>query len=394
MAVVDPGAVTAEQQLSADRRARLREHLARADFDAVLLTTPESIFYATGYRSVAAGLFANYPMAVLISGDRLIMVAGAAETAPLMADGFPADDVVPFGRFYFAGTGPATDVSDRHPDFVAALAAALSVVRWGRLGVESSNLGPAGQAVVDEYTATNTDASGWATGVRSVKLPGEQSLLRRAAELAEAGIEAALAILKPGVTEHELATAVATTMAAGGGLPRFVVVASGERSPLADAFPTGRACRVGDLVRFDIGCQYEGYWSDIARTAVVGEPTDLQYRRYQALLDGLWAEFEAARPGVSASTVFEAALRTVESNGLAPYRRHHVGHAIGLSIYEQPIIGSGRTELLEPGMVFCLETPYYELGWGGMMVEDTGVVTEKGFDLFTSIDRSLRVAPA
>jgi Xaa-Pro aminopeptidase len=92
--------------------------------------------------------------------------------------------------------------------------------------------------------------------------------------------------------------------------------------------------------------------------------------------------------------VFDAAVREVQERGLTPYRRHHAGHAIGLSVYEQPVVGPGEPTELRPGMVFCLETPYYELGWGGMMVEDTGVVTDTGFELFTSINRSLRVVPA
>jgi Xaa-Pro aminopeptidase len=230
--------------------------------------------------------------------------------------------------------------------------------------------------------------------VRAVKLPFEQQRLRKAAQLAEEGIAVALAIAAEGVTERDLAARVAATMAAGGGMPRFVVVTTGERSPLADAFPTDLAARPGDLIRFDIGCVYEGYWSDIARTAVVGEPTPRQSSTYRALLQGMLAEFDVVKPGATAGEVFAAAQSTVERlAGPNPYRRHHVGHAIGLSVYERPIIAEGNPTVLEPGMVFCLETPYYELGWGGMMVEDTGVVTDDGFELFTGMDRSLLVVP-
>ena len=45
-------------------------------------------------------------------------------------------------------------------------------------------------------------------------------------------------------------------------------------------------------------------------------------------------------------------------------------------------------------MTLCLETPYYELGWGGMMVEDTVVITPDGCEPLTVSDRSLRVVPA
>jgi Xaa-Pro aminopeptidase len=331
-------------------------------------------------------------MAALVTGDDTWLVCPASDTAAACDAGIPGDRVVPYGRFYFAGDGPAAAMSDRHDGFGPALAEGLSALGNGRrAGVE----GPASAAVDAALGGGSTvDATAWMAAVRRVKLPAEQALLRRAANLAEAGIEAGLAAAGAGVTEREIAARVAAEMAAGGGEPRFVVVTSGPRSALSDAFASERACRPGDLLRFDIGCVYAGYWSDIARTAVIGEPTARQRAFYGALLAGVEAEFTAAKPGTTAGRVFEAAVATVEGQGIRPYRRHHAGHAIGLSVYEAPIVGAAVDLALEPGMVFSLETPYYELGWGGMMVEDTGVVTADGFELFTGIDRSLRVVPA
>ncbi|MPZ27921.1 MAG: M24 family metallopeptidase [Micromonosporaceae bacterium] len=380
--VSDPG-------LTAARLGRLRERLAREPADAVVLTSPESVHYATGYRSVAGQIFAGHTMAALVTADQVWLVCPAADTAAAVDAGVAGDRIVPYGRFYFAGEGAAAGLSDRHASFQEALAVVLRPVSGQRLGVE----GPAAPVAAELAGDRATDATGWVLGVRAVKLPGEQALLRTAAELAENGIRAALAGARAGVTERELAAVVATMMVAGGGTPRFVVVTAGPRSPLGDAFPTDRPCHPGDLLRFDVGCVYQGYWSDLARTAVVGEPTARQQAHYDALLAGLHAELELARPGVTAGEVFRAAQRTVEAAGIAPYRRHHTGHAIGLSVYERPVISPDSEVPLAPGMVFCLETPYYELGWGGLMVEDTGVVTEAGFDLFTHLDRSLRVVP-
>jgi Xaa-Pro aminopeptidase len=381
---------TVDAILAEERLARLREHLAAAPYDTLVLTTPESVNYATGYRSLPAQIFAGYALAAVVTADAVILVAPASDTASAIDSGFPADDIVPFGRFYFSGDAPAATMSDRHASRDEALGVALGRVRRGRTGVEgltSSTL----RAVVEAHASAVTDATDWVMAVRAVKLPAEQALLRTAATLAEAGITAALAAARAGATERELADTVATVMAAGGGTPRFVVVTAGARSPLSDAFPTDLACRPGDLIRFDVGCIYGGYWSDIARTAVVGEPTALQQERYDALLAGVLTEFAVARPGATAGEVFAAAQKTVQGLGLTPYLRHHVGHAIGLTVYERPVIAEGSEIVLEPGMVLCLETPYYEIGWGGMMVEDTGVVTDSGFELFTSIDRSLQV---
>lgn len=383
----------AEHDLVRARRLRLTERLDAGPFDTLVVTSPEAVDYATGYRSVAGQLQATSTLAAIVTTDRTVLVAPAADTAPALERGVMADDIVPFGRFYFAGDTAASSMSDQNPGFVEALRTALAAVRTGDIGVEGPASGEVSALVGARGNARARDATSWMLQTRAVKLHGEQELLRRAAQLAENGIEEALAAAKIGVSEQELASVVASAMVAGGGVPRFVVVTAGERSAMADAHPTARQCQPGDLLRFDVGCQLAGYWSDIARTAVVGEPDRVQQSRYDALLAGVQAEFAHTRPGVTAAEVFNATVDTVEREGFAPYRRHHVGHTIGLSVYEAPIVRpDDHTELAE-GMVFSLETPYYEVGWGGMMVEDTGVVTNRGFELFTSIDRSLRVVP-
>jgi Xaa-Pro aminopeptidase len=375
------------------RAARLREQLDLAPFDALLLTGAETVDYATGYRSVPGQIHRSHPLAALVTVDRTVLIVSASDAGPAADSGIEVDDIVPFGRFYFAGDSPVAQLSDRNPGIGEALASAIRGTVARRVAVEGLDglPTPMRSAVIDAVGATAAkSADSWMRSVRAIKLPAEQRLLRRAAEIAEDGIRAAIAAAGPGVTERELAAAVAGAMVAGGGDPRFVVATAGSRSALADAFPTRNACREGDLLRFDVGCQIEGYWSDIARTAVLGSASSLQQSRYDALLAGLHAELELAGPGVAAGAVFDAAVRTVERQGLTPYRRHHAGHAIGLTVYEEPVVRPGEQEVLQPGMVFCLETPYYEIGWGGMMVEDTGVVTDSGFELFTSLDRSLQ----
>ncbi|WP_283137659.1 M24 family metallopeptidase [Rhizohabitans arisaemae] len=378
-----------------DRRlVRLRGALAEAPFDAVVLTSPESVLYATGYRSVAGPMFRAHRMAAVVTGDDLWLVCPAADTAPAADSGVPEDRLVPFGRFYFESEGPSplSEMADRNTDLYAALAVALREAGPGlRYGVEGLVADPGLAAVAGE---ASVEAEGWASAVRGAKLPGELELLRHSALLAEAGIQAAIDAARPGITERELAGIVAATMVAGGGEPRFVVAVTGPRSALADAHPTDRSWAPGELARFDVGCVYHGYWSDIGRTAVLGEPDALQTANYAAILDGLDEQVRLAKPGVPAVEVFDVAMEGVRRGGVTPYRRQHCGHGIGLSVYEPPIIAPGVGSELAEGMTFCFETPYYKLGWGGMMVEDTLVVTGSGVDLFTHAPRTLPVVPA
>jgi Xaa-Pro aminopeptidase len=82
-------------------------------------------------------------------------------------------------------------------------------------------------------------------------------------------------------------------------------------------------------------------------------------------------------------------MDAVRKAGLPHYRRNHVGHGIGLDGYEVPALTESSTDVLTPGMVMCIETPYYELGFGGFQVEDMVLVTETGVESFMTLPRDL-----
>lgn len=383
----------------AERRLdRLRAVLADHGLAALLLTTPESVSYATGYVSVGSLVFRGWRGAALVTAEGVLLVVPAADIAAAVDAGVPADRVVTFGRFFFESAGPGpfaeAEAADAHPGLPSALATAArrSGLRSGdRVGVEdlAGNAEPAAALGPVEQV----EAGPVLAAVRAVKLAPEVELLGYGARLVEAGIDAALAAAGEGITEIEMAGIIGATIAAGGGQARFVVSTTGPRTALADAPATHRAWRAGELARFDVGCIVEGYWADIGRTAVLGGADALQASRYAAILAGEQAQFAVARPGVTAAQVFDGAVVAVQAGGIRPYRRHHCGHGIGQSVYESPIIAPGVDTVLAEGMTFCFETPFYEVGWGGMMVEDLVCLTRDGLRVLTGSDRSLRVVP-
>jgi Xaa-Pro aminopeptidase len=224
-----------------------------------------------------------------------------------------------------------------------------------------------------------------------VKGADEVEALERAARIAENGIAAVLAMLKPGVTERDAALVYEQEVLRNGAQPFFTVVTIGERTALADVYPSDRALRPGDLVRFDLGCLYRWYRSDISRTAVLGPPSDKQACYYAAILAGERAAIEQMKPGVPVSRLFDTAVRVTREHGLPHYQRHHVGHGIGLEPYDPPTLNAVTETALEPGMVFCVETPYYEHGWGGVQVEDAVEVTTTGARLLTRSGQELAI---
>lgn len=403
MTTLDAGGTDSEvlvgrSELVAARRERLEAALAGSGFDAFLAVSPANVDYATGYRSVAASVHGTCTLGALVTPGRTVVAGPAADAPSVVECGVAETDYLAHGRFFFESTSPTpiTLMADAHDGFVAALVAAVHHAGLERstIGVDTTGLGAADLADLAAALpgARLLDAGGWSRGVRGVKLPVEVDLLRRAARITEGAIHAGIDAARVGLSETDLQAVVASYLSEHRMTPRFVVATVGERSAYSDtpASPEQRI-RPGDLIRFDVGGLLEGYWSDLGRTAVVGEPDDLQRTRYRAILAGEVAQLELARPGVRASDVFWVAVDEVERGGLAPYRRHHCGHGIGLEVYEAPIIAPGSDQLLEAGMVFCFETPFYELGWGGMMVEDTLVITDSGYELLSVSDRSLRV---
>jgi Xaa-Pro aminopeptidase len=146
------------------------------------------------------------------------------------------------------------------------------------------------------------------------------------------------------------------------------------------------------VIRFDADCVVQWYFSDIARNAVVGEPSAKLRACHAGVLAGLQAAAGAMRPGVKASEVFRAGVEAARKNGIPHYERHHIGHAIGCVCYDDPLIGPADQTVLEEGMVINIETPYYALGFGGAHVENTFLITKNGCEPFQSL--SLELAQA
>ena len=101
---------------------------------------------------------------------------------------------------------------------------------------------------------------------------------------------------------------------------------------------------------------------------------------------------EILAPGVRGEDVAAAALAAIRANGAPDFATSNVwGHGIGLALNEAPRLRPGAPDVLEPGMVICFETPYFELGWGGLQLEDTYVITDDGHELMTQAPRGLEI---
>jgi len=216
-----------------------------------------------------------------------------------------------------------------------------------------------------------------------VKTEEEIKRMKQSISITESAIKTVMNEIKEGVSEREIFSIYSQEVVKRGGIPSLNVIGVNEHSAFANAQITDRKVKKGGIIRFDVGCTYQQYHSDTARIAILGEPTTKQIEYYDAIRKGTEAGINMMKPGIVASDIFNVVMEAVQENGIPHYQRHHVGHGIGIEVYDPPLVTPAANVELEENMVFCIETPYYEFGFGGLQVEETVRVTRSGAEIFS-----------
>lgn len=230
--------------------------------------------------------------------------------------------------------------------------------------------------------------------MRMRKDASEVAAMQRAAEIAEAALNATLKKVKVGMTEKQIASELVQQLYAHGSdteLPFQPIVAAGANSANPHATVSDRKLQNGDLLLFDWGASYNGYLSDITRTFAVGEIEPEFKRIYEIVKLANQVGRDASKPGAPCSAVDEAAREAIEDSGYGQYFTHRTGHGLGLEPHEEPYMRAGNEMILEPGMTFTVEPGIYLDGRGGVRIEDNVVITEDGARTLTSFPRELQV---
>jgi Xaa-Pro aminopeptidase len=380
---------------------RLGSALERHGLAALIATTSANVAYVSGFRSLSRVIDRSSEVAAIFTRRGTALVVPIVDAAAAAADGADADHVVAHGDLFLdcppRGGEPARRLREwpRRPTAVEGIGAALEGlgVQEGRLGIDEAHLSPEAWTALAGRLGTRAPvpAARIFAEVRMVKGPYEIECLDRALVIAEEGVNAAVQMLKPGITEREAAAVCEETIAKRGAIPCWSVVAMGDRTAFPAVAPSDKALRPGELVRLEVGCQWKGYRSVVGRTAVMGEPGSRHDTVSGAVQAGVEAATSAIRPGISAGEVHERAVRAVRDAGLGAYRMPGVGRGIGLEMVEAPVAGAGVATAFEPGMVLCLETPVYEVGWGGVQDLETVLVTRTGAQTLNRSRRGLVV---
>ena len=230
------------------------------------------------------------------------------------------------------------------------------------------------------------DAEQAMQAARRIKTPEEVAALRNALVIAEKGLAAGVAALSAGTSEKILAGAILEAEAAGGvSTPATQDAAwvTSKQHPWRRAEGDGRV-RDGDLVVLSAGVLADGYVAEVARTLVVGEPSDAVtalYRRRDELWDMLVA---ACRPGTTTSALLDAYQHAGEELPAMP-----VAHGLGLG-FDPPVVSPGlrataESNVLEEGMVLALTAYVWEQGVGAVLTRDAVLITADGAEILSTV---------
>lgn len=219
----------------------------------------------------------------------------------------------------------------------------------------------------------------------------EYAALKRNAQTADEAMRTAWAAMKPGMSELQVAEVVRLSFKIQGVNPLFTIIGTGSNG----AFPhhhTGETLlQKGDAVVMDIGGGLDGYSSDITRMAVIGSPPK-GYADVHAVVEAaVQAAMAAARPGVKAHVVDDAARTVIAEAGYGKFFMHRTGHGMGVEMHETPYITATSQTVLEEGMVFSIEPGIYLSDCFGIRLEEIVMLRADGPEVLSDLSRDLKI---
>lgn len=233
--------------------------------------------------------------------------------------------------------------------------------------------------------------SGMIEALREVKDEEEIALIQQACHIADQGFEHILKMVRPGMTEIEVANQLDFFMRSLGAtsVSFETIVASGLRSAMPHGVASEKVIEQGDLITLDFGCYYQGYVSDMTRTFAVGDPGDKLKEIYQIVLEAQEKVLAAAKPGMTGIELDAIARDHIASFGYGDAFGHSTGHGIGLEIHEGPNVSFRADKAFVVGNVITDEPGIYLPGIGGVRIEDDLLITETGNKVLTHSPKEL-----
>lgn len=338
-----------------------------AGVDSFLTVNEQTRLYLTKFRATDGTLFVTKKSAVLYEDFRYI------EAAEKESEGVTV--VMPTGR---TSTYIKEIIANEKIRTIGFEENKLTVEELERLKktYEECEFVPMGKVVTDLCTCKDA---------------AEIEKIKKAQAITDKAFEKVLALLKPDMTEIEVAAEIEYQMKKLGAIcPSFETIAvSGTNSAKPHGVPTTEKLQKGFLT-MDFGCVCDGYCSDMTRTVCIGKADDDIRKVYNTVLKAQLAAIDVAKIGTDCAFVDKVARDIIDEAGYQGCFGHSLGHGVGLYIHEEPRFSAGAKGItIAVGHVITVEPGIYIKGKYGCRIEDMIVATENGIIDITKSPKDL-----
>ncbi len=349
---------------SAARLERMREKLGERGLDWLLVTQPENRSYLSG--------FAEHDISL-------------GESAGWLLIGQSAAYLITSFLYYEAALAAAKgfEVVKAAPRFLDGVAEALAELPTSQIGFEAGWMTVEIHRDLTERLEGKHElvpTTGLVEELRQIKDAGELEAIRAANELTDRAYEHVVGLIRPGMTEKQVAWEIEKYVREhdGEGLAFASIVASGPNAALPHAVPSDRPIGAGEPVTLDLGARLNGYCGDLTRSFCL-DTADARYAEiYGIVLRAQEAALEWLRAGMTGVEGDALARDVIDAAGYGEAFGHSLGHGIGLNVHEPPRVSPMGREALQAGMLSSVEPGIYLPGWGGVRIEDLVVIEEGG----------------
>lgn len=343
---------------------RIQEKLIEKGLDALLITDEKNQRYAAGFPFTDGFVLVARDRAWLITDSRYIEAAEAAVDGELVT-------------LQLFGMGKNRN---------ALLKEDLAEARVEKLGAEEEKLSHGEYLAIEKLTGlTLHPAQSILSELRASKTEEEIGYMIEAQRISEAALEETLHIIKPGMTEREVAAELVYRMLRHGseGNSFDPIVVTGSKTSMPHGVPGDKIIRAGDFITMDFGSLKHGYCSDMTRTVAVGSATDEMKNVYEIVLKAQLAGIAAARAGVLGKDIDGAARKVIADAGYGEYFGHGFGHCLGLDIHEPPFAGARGEVPMPLNCASSAEPGIYLPGKFGVRIEDVMILRADHAEVIT-----------
>jgi len=255
-----------------------------------------------------------------------------------------------------------------------------------------------------EFCSVTVD-KGTVLSMRAKKTPSEIKCMKHVQDVTQTAMGQAVSLLKRAtgkkgilhldgkpLTSERIKYTMHCVLLEHGCSAEDTIVSCGEDTATPHITGTGPLLSDEPII-IDLFPRHEksGYYADMTRTFVRGEPAEEIRDMYSALCESKQLAISGVKNGVSGADLHQAVVDFFRERGFRSDTQgfvHNLGHGVGLQVHELPTVGPSGTPL-EAGNVITIEPGLYYPGTGGVRLEDIGAVTKKGFDNFTSFPEDL-----